>query len=159
MIDGSTAVSGTLVPSNITSLLQATFAPFVFGANLGLSWAMSAAPATLRRAAEHATTNEQLQEHLRFSEESLAEGEPDDGNLKLFGPCDDGPIERVNFFKSVRAEYIAFQGDAGSDDDAISRKDVEMGSYSLTDIPVAAFRSFEDGWAAAVRERYKFVSV
>lgn len=159
MSDGSTVVTGTFVPSNTLDRFKANFAPFVLGANLGLDWALSVSPATLRWAAEHATTNEQLQKHGRTNAESFAEGFKDDGNIPVFGPCDDGPPERVEFFKAARERFFGFKGFADTDDIDVLRVDVEIGSYPLVDVPVAAFRSFEDGWAAAVRERYKFVSV
>lgn len=135
--------------------------PKAYGVEFGLQWAPMVDLKTLKEVVEHPTTSEQLIEHLEFYAECEARGEVDDGNIPVFSPVTESgfaPEAQEAFFRWAVEVHPMFQGVATCDDPSINHPFEGGGSYFVSEVPVAAFRAFEDGWSSAVREYYAFVT-
>ena len=119
--------------------------PFRFGENCGKEWVKTASSEALKEAAERETTKEQIN---RFYS---SDGHIEDDEFFAISPpyfdcnCED---EIKAYFITVYEKFPNFQGVAHHKTDS----EISMGCYSISGLPVAAFRLFEEGWTFAVRE-------
>jgi len=136
---------------NVNGKVWIPSTPWEAGEYEGTEWAKTASPTSLRIAAERLTTNEQIDQHVSWCKQCESNGQPYNGDLRITPPSEfDSDAEVREFYRNLVMSFPCYRG---------NDPDIKVGKFVVTGVLGHNLRSFDDGWAAAVRKHWNKVKM